>query len=230
MEVLLLPSQDNTLYETSIDSGETINERSNGAGNFLFAGRTGLDAGFRLRRAVLKFDLGSLPPDAEILSAELTLYQSKAAPDSPPAEMGLHRVLQEWGEGDSKGIGAEGQGDFPAAGDATWHHRLYPDTLWDAAGGSFDSIFSAVVTVGQDLGYYTWRCTSALVADVNAWLQQPELNFGWIVVGGEFAGYSAHRFNSRENVTVEQRPRLKIVYRKPGSVFADGFEAGQPCD
>jgi hypothetical protein len=34
------PSQDNTLYETPIDAGETRRERSNGAGNFLFVGRT----------------------------------------------------------------------------------------------------------------------------------------------------------------------------------------------
>jgi len=229
-EVLLQPGQDNTLYETSIDSGETVNERSNGAGNFLFAGRTGFDAGFRLRRAVLKFDLGDLPPDAEILSAELTLYQSKSAPGSPPAEMGLHRVLQAWGEGTSKGIAAEGQGDFPADDDATWHHSLYPGTLWDTAGGNYDSTASAVVTVGPDANDYTWECTQALVADVSTWLQQPELNFGWIVVGGEVAGYSAHRFNSRENATTETRPRLKIVYRTAGSVFGDGFEAAQPCD
>ena len=78
----LEPVQDNTLYETPIDSGATQYELSNGAGDFLFAGRGGMDAGFKLRRAVLKFDLSGLPAGAEILAARLTLHQSRAAPGS----------------------------------------------------------------------------------------------------------------------------------------------------
>ena len=225
----LSPSHDNTLYETVIDAGEMKNELSNGAGNFLFAGRTGLDAGFRLRRTVLKFDLSVLPAGAEILTAELTLYQSKAAPGSPPATMGLYRLQQDWGEGTSQGIGAEGQGDFATEGDATWHHRFYPATSWDTAGGSFALNPSALVTVGQTLGPYTWDCTSGMLDDLDTWLKTPELNFGWVITGGEEAGQSAHRFNSRTNPSAEERPRLTIVYRPEGGVFGDGFESDRDC-
>jgi len=225
----LEPSRDNTLYETPIDTAETQNERSNGAGNFLFFGRTGLDAGFRLRRAVLKFDLDTLPPGARILSATLRVYQSNAAPGSPPAEPGLHRLLQDWGEGDSKGIAAEGQGDFPADNDTTWHHRFYPDTSWDSAGGSYVDTPSAVMTIGQNLQHYTWGCAPALLADLRYWQENPEQNFGWIIVGGEIAGYSAHRINSRENANVEQRPLLTLVYLTADEVFIDGFEVGAGC-
>jgi hypothetical protein len=160
---------------------------------------------------------------------QLTVYQSKAAPNSPPAEMGLHRLLQEWGEGDSKAIAAEGQGDFASPNDATWHHRLYPDQDWETPGGHFQISPSATMTVGQNLQHYTWTCTPGLLADLQTWLQQPELNFGWIIVGGEIAGQSAHRFNSRENSTIEQRPKLRLIYKTPGSGFHDGFEAGPPC-
>jgi hypothetical protein len=218
------------LYETAIDSGETQNERSNGAGSFLFAGRTGLDGGFKGRRAVLKFDLSVLPPGAEILAAELTLYQSNAAPGSPPAAMGLHRVAQAWGEGESNGIGPEGQGNFAEPGDATWHHRLYPDLLWDTAGGSFAETASATVTVGQELDFYTWTCTGALRDDLALWQSDPGQHFGWIVIGGEEGGQSAHRFNSRENPEAATRPRLRIVYRPADSVLIDGFEPRLDCD
>ena len=228
--VELEPGQDNTLYETAIDSGETQNELSNGAGSFLFIGRTGFDGGFKRRRALLKFELAALPPGAEILAAELTLYQSKAAPGSPPASVRLHRVTQQWGEGVSEGIPPEGQGNFAEPGDATWHHRLYPDALWDTAGGSYADTASASATVGQELGAGTWPCTAALLADLLLWQSDPGLNFGWIMIGGEEGGQSAHRFNSRENTDAVTRPRLRITYRPAGSVLIDGFEGPVACE
>ncbi len=228
--VVLHPSQDNTLYETAMDTMEEQFELSNGAGNFIFSGRTGFDAGFKRRRAVLRFDLqAALPAGAEVLAAQLTLYQSKAAPGSPPANMGLYRVLQAWGEAGSKGIGAEGQGNFAEAGDVTWHHRLYPDELWDTAGGHFANQASATVIVGELLQDYSWQCTEELLADILYWQDNPAQNFGWIVVGGEEAGQSAHRFNSRENSNTQQRPRLELLYRLPGELFEDGFEATLSC-
>jgi hypothetical protein len=228
--LVLQPSQDNTLYQTPIDQVGQQNELSNGAGNFLFAGRTGLDAGFRLRRALIRFDLESvLPPGAEIVAASVTLYQSRAAPGSPPAEMGLHRILQAWGEGASKGIGPEGQGNFAEPGDATWHHRIFPDDLWDSEGGSFESLASAVSTVGQTLQFYDWSCDQKLLDDLEFWLANPELNFGWILVGGELAGMSAHRFNSRENENEQQRPTLTLYYLAEDSILNDGFENALNC-
>jgi len=228
--VVLEPSKDNTLYETPIDQNETQFERSNGAGSFLFSGRTGLDAGFRLRRALLRFDLEtSLPPGAQIFAVELTLYQSNVAPDAPPAIMGLHRVLQEWGEAGSDGIGPEGQGDFPEPGDATWHHRIFPDTLWDTAGGHFAAVPSAVTTIGQGIEDFTWACSAGLLSDMQFWQQNPAENFGWIVVGGEEGGFSAHRFNSRENADEELRPRLAVYFTRAETIYESGFEAPFSC-
>ena len=60
----LEPSHDNTLYETAIDQNDQKIEVSNGSGSFLFAGRTGLDAGYKRRRALLRFDLASSLPHA----------------------------------------------------------------------------------------------------------------------------------------------------------------------
>lgn len=216
----LEPSQDNSIYEPVIDL------MSNGSGIFLFAGRTGLDGGFKARRALLKYDLAAaLPANAIITYAELSLYQSKAAPNSPPAEIGLHRLSASWGEGPSNATGAEGQGAPAEAGDATWTHRFHPDTAWTAPGGDFEAAPTVTTTVGQTLGYYRWACTQALLLELNDWLQAPETNHGWILIGGEEGGQSAHRFNSRENSTPEHRPRLTLWYITDDTVFLDGFES-----
>ena len=228
--VILDASQDNTLYETAMDTSEDQFEVSNGSGSYTFSGRTGLDAGYKLRRSLLKFDLTSvIPADAIIVFAEISIYQSKAAPGSPPVSMAMHRVLQSWGEAGSDAFGAEGQGIWAEAGDATWHHRIYPDELWSTAGGSFAATASAATTVGQQLQSYTWTCTSALLDDLNGWLITPSNNFGWIMVGGEGGGFSAHRFSSRENSNTDQRPKLTLIYQSADDLFRDGFEATLDC-
>lgn len=226
----LKPAQDNTLYETAIDQDGVRNEMSNGAGNSLFVGRTGLDAGYKRRRALLRFDLeNALPPGAELIHAEFSMHQTKAAPNSPPAVMGLHRVLQSWGEGASNAVGPEGQGNFAESGDATWHHRLYPDELWTTPGGEYEPNMSAETTVGRVLQRFTWTCTQAMLADLRFWRDHPESNFGWVVVGGEDAGFSAHKFSSRENNTQTNRPTLIIVFSAVEDVFSVSFEGLPEC-
>jgi len=228
--VVLEPAQDNTLYETPIDQEEQKFEMSNGAGSSVFAGRTGLDASYRRRRALLQFDLASsLPADAEIIFAELSLYQSKAAPGSPPVAMNLHRVLESWGEGESNAFGPEGQGNPAEPDDATWHHSHYADVLWEMAGGSYQESPSVSTTVGQSLGSYLWSCNESLLEDLRFWHRTPEQNFGWILVGGEAGGFSAHRFSSREHNTPEQRPVLTIIYKQPHDIFEDGYEKSLNC-
>ena len=43
-------------------------------------------------------------------------------------------------------------------------------------------------------------------------MAQPASNFGWILVGDETQGFTAQRFSSRENSTVNNRPRLNVNY------------------
>ena len=125
--------------------------------------------------------------------------------------------------------GPEGQGNFAEPGDATWHHRLYPDELWTTPGGEYDPIASSETTVGRMLERFTWACTPAMLEDLRFWRDHPESNFGWIVVGGEDAGFSAHRFSSRENATPAHRPALVIDVANPGDLFRDSFETSPEC-
>ncbi len=224
-EVVLYPDKDNTLYETDMDGPDDPNEVSNGAGSFLFAGRTNLDSGFRLRRGLIHFDLAGIPPGSHILSAELVLYQSHISPNAFPVTMSLHRALEDWGEGSSDGIGPEGQGAPAQPGDATWFHSFYNTVLWTEAGGVFAPSASAFTTVGLALQDYGWNCSPGMVADLQHWLDDSGVNFGWVLLGNEDAGGSARRFNSVNNTEAGSRPRLRLVYRSPGDVFGDGFES-----
>ncbi len=226
----LTPSLDNTMYETEMDMPPEQNELSNGEGIFLFAGRTGLDGGFRLRRALLKFDLEALPAGSEILAAELVLFQSRAAPGSPPSKMTLHGVLQEWGEGASDAPGPEGQGALAEPGDASWFHRIYDSESWRFPGGEFANVSASSATVGTAVGDFVWPCTQVMIQQLNTWLSDPDRNFGWLLMGFEAGGRNAHRFHSRQHSDPETRPRLRLVYRPPGMVLSDSFEAQATCD
>ena len=219
----LFPSHDTTIYEPLNAMATPL---SNGAGSFLFTGRTGLDGGFTARRALIRFDLESqLPAGVTIVEAELRLVQSKAAPLSPPAEIGLYRLNAEWGEADSNATGPEGQGAEALTGDATWTHRLHPDSAWSTPGGDFGPSASAVTTVGQALQQYTWACSATMVSDLNQWMALPESNHGWILLGGEDSGKTGHRFNSRDNAAPETWPVLVVRYVPDDELFADGFES-----
>ena len=206
--VTLSPIQDNTLYETPARTPDGTAVLSNGAGDYLFAGRilTG-----ELRRALIAFDVaGSLPSGAAITEVSLTLQMSKTI--AGPTPVTLHRVLADWGEGDSQAGGEEGAGAPAQSGDATWQHTFYPSSFWLVQGGDFVGTPSASQTVAGN-GAYTWQSTPELVADVQRWLDSPSANFGWVVLGSESAPPTAKRFNSRENGAGV--PSLTITYQAP---------------
>jgi hypothetical protein len=199
----LAPVKDNTLYETA------GGEMSNGAGVYVFAGRTLL---FGLRRAVLSFDVaGAIPAGATINSATLTLNVSQSNSGDHPAA--LHRLGADWGESTSDAGSPGGLGAPSAPGDATWIHTFFPSQLWSAAGGDFDATASATIPVGG-LGPYTWGSTAAMVADVQGWLDTPAANFGWILIGdeGQDGLGAAKRYDSSESVDPLLAPTLTVDY------------------
>ena len=110
-ELTLTASKDNTLYESA--SGAL----SNGKGEYIFAGSTNLTE-VGVRRALIAFDLSNqLLSSATIISASLELNMSKSLISE--SEVGLHRVLANWGEGQSDAENEEGAGAEATIGDAT---------------------------------------------------------------------------------------------------------------
>lgn len=230
--VTLTPSRDSTIYEPK----QGGNIFANGAGQYLFAGRVGFDGGFVRRRTLLKFDVAAtLPSGATITAAVLRLYVSKSPSDNGDETVGLklHRLNKDWGEGASDPPGPEGQGTTPENDDATWISRFHnrdPAELWTESGAKVEDDYQAIESSGAALGkqlqYYTWPCKTALLADVQLWLDDPASNFGWILLGDD-GGFSARRFNSRENN--EFKPELVIYYTEAGTILHDTLEAQPVC-
>lgn len=220
--VMINPGKDNTLYEHAAGA------LSNGAGKYFFAGKTGAGA---IRRGLLQFDLiGFVPPTSTVIEVTLTMNMSRTI--TGEHDVSLHRLLSDWGEGDSAAPGEEGGGTTASPGDATWLHTFFNTSFWNAAGGDFVATPSASEPVNA-LGFYTWGSTPEMVADVQSWVDDPSANFGWILVGNESLSSSAKRFDSRQNLTPANRPVLTVTYMPPTSIndrgnqFPTEFELAQ---
>ncbi|MEX0322088.1 MAG: DNRLRE domain-containing protein [Puniceicoccaceae bacterium] len=191
--------------DTSLYSEGTL---SNGQGISIFAGRTkqGND-----RRGLVQFNLeGLLPANAVVDSVSLSMYVSKVPiGGGPDTYFRIHRLTRDWGEGASNAGDVGGKGAAAEAGDATWLESELGVQAWTQPGGDYVATESAEEVV-SGLGFYNWM-GDGLLADVNAWLQDPASNFGWIIVGENSLG-SAARFESRHYWNDVQRPQLIIEY------------------
>jgi hypothetical protein len=202
--VSLSPAADNTLYED--DAGAL----SNGAGERLFAGMTIMNA---RRRALIRFDFSPIPAGSQITGVTLRMNMSRGG--SALADVSLHRALAPWGEGASDAEAEEGIGAPAAPGDATWIHRAFSTTPWTAPGGDFDPLAASTVGVGG-VGPATWPSTPLLVAQAQSMLDDPSMNFGWLLLGDETSvPPTAKRFDSREHPTMANRPVLEVSYIIP---------------
>ena len=241
-EVTLVPSADVTLYENLF--GDT----ANGAGDAFFIGKNNSNLNYR---GLLRFDLSSIPDGATIESATLTLYCNRTIAGSEPAT--LHRVLADWGEGDSVPTGNGGAGAPAAEDDATWLYRFFVPPFgagspaWDNAGGDFAPTPSDSTSIGGEFQFFSFD-GSGLAADVQAFVDGSLDNFGWMIRGREEGGgRSSKRFDTKESASPEFHPRLTVVFSSGGGctaadvappfgvldladvgAFVDGFIAGDP--
>ena len=201
-EVITLgASKDNTLFENV--SGAI----SNGQGSYLYSGMTAIGG---LRRGLIAFDLSAIPAGSTITNVSFSIRVSRTITASE--RTGLHRMLANWGEGQSNSNGqAGGGGGAPAEpGDATWTHAFFGSAPWTNLGGDFDAAPSA----GQQLvgtGFYTFSGTG-LIQDVQSWVDNPSTNFGWAIIGNEAVSGSAKRLDSRNHPTPANRPSLTVTY------------------
>lgn len=195
---------DTTIY----DSNNEVFQNSNGGGASLFAGRirTG-----QLRRALVKFDLSSIPAGSQITAAsfQMRAVQSNAA----SSNHSLHRITTDWQPGTVNATLNPGQGAPAQPGDATWIFSSFNTIRWTSSGGDFVSAASAsaVASVGATV---VWS-DAQLTQDVQDWVDGTAPNFGWILIGNEITNQTAFRFNSSEGGSVGTRPRLTVDYNPP---------------
>jgi hypothetical protein len=213
--ITINPDKDNTLIQTTSPSGQL----SNGLGD-IFVGRTNQDgsgpAVTSIRRGLVHFNVsGNLPANATITG--VTLKMTNVMTNNGDQTLSLQDALQDWGQGTSNfngGIGA------PATqNDATWLYTFYNATTpsasptWTTAGGSFSSTVSASTLDpgGQSGNVISWT-SAQMIADVQSWLNNPNSNFGWGIIGNESTGQTAKRLNSSESANP---PQLVITYTVP---------------
>lgn len=211
--VILAAAKDNTLYQSPTGAF------SNGAGDFLFSGRT-LEAQNSIRRGLIQFNLSSIPTGAVINSVTVRLNMNRAV-RAGTVNVGLHQMTRDWGEGTSDAtFQGEGTGALATVGDATWTQAINPNVNWTTVGGDFVAQASASLALDPN-GLYTWGSTAGLVANVQQWVNNPNSNFGWMILGDESvaAGVTAMRYNSRNNAALG--PQLSVDFTaipEPSSV------------
>lgn len=201
--VSFFPSKDNTLYEDP--AGQT----SNGQGIFFFAGKTNAS---NLRRGLIAFDLASIPTNATVTAATLSMFLDQPRINATPVDISLSKVSRDWGEGASNAGSPGGFGIQAEENDATWLHTFFDTGFWTTPGGDFSPTFSATTPVMDSDITYTWS-GSGMLADVQSWVSNPASNFGWVILGNEAAVGRAQRFASGEDVN--NPPRLTITFQAP---------------
>ena len=207
--VQLEPSRDNSIYSESTNSA--------GGSSWLFSGIT---ASNDSRRALVAFDLvGSVPAGATINSVTLSFVATRTGPGSGPGDTAaVHRLTTDWGEGDAAPGILNGAGATAGPGDATWQEAMNGAVSWTTPGGDFltaSATQPAPTVPGQAL---VFASSAALIADVQAWVDDPSTNFGWIIVTqSEIRG--ARAYGAREGAMGE-RPVLTVDFDAAASPVA----------
>ncbi len=159
----------------------------------IFVGTDGAD---NPKRGLIEFDIAgsSIPADSIITGVTLQLTVGQVAGSgggsgggSGSAEtISLFNESQSWGQptnvAGSTSFSGTGHGAAPHTGDATWNYAFYTATPWTIAGGDWSSSLTDIAdaSVTGTLTSFTWSST-AMVADVQSWLNNPTTNFGWII-------------------------------------------------
>lgn len=167
-------------------------------------------------RGLYKFDTTEIAPGTRVVSAtlELSVVFRGFTTDSHS----VHRVLRDWGEGD------KAAGPFPGTvgalaedGEATWQARFVPAALWAAPGGGAGIDYVADASASQSIGgpeRYSFS-SEGLVADVQAWIDNPGTNYGWLLkIDDELAFGTARRFATREDSA--NAPALLVELEEEG--------------
>ena len=172
------------------------------------------------RDTLIKFDLSSLPANAVITGASLSLlyYQDWDIGSSDYLTVSAYRLLHSWTEG-------SGGSDNGRTGAAFYYRYAYPDTTQWYNGGArgVDQDRQAnpdasvtLYNIGSGYAWETWS-GSGITASVANWYANPSQNLGWVM---DYSAYSDSQdgviFHSSNYSTSPAdyvwRPKLQIDY------------------
>lgn len=164
-------------------------------------------------RVLLRFDLSAIPANSAILSADLSITVNReASGGGGGARHRLNRLLVDWDEGLKSGL----SGQPATMGEVTWNSRKHGAEPWHLPGGRPDFDYADTMSSIQLLdgtGTYVFPTFSTLVSDIQAWVKNPDTNFGWLISSlSEDELGNVRRIRSRESATP---PALTIRYTPP---------------
>lgn len=210
------------IFITAADTSLLEVAPTNNHGGFIGM-NSGTTQNFKRTRALLHFDLSSLPTNTVVFSAAVQLAVTRQPDEPPPAiTFGLRRMLRPWGEGNKNPPATSpsaGSGLPASPGEATWNHAFFPTNAWSTPGGASGVDFSATESSFQQVygvgeSPYRFENTPEMIADVAAWISQPQTNFGWMLLcNEEHLNFSARRWGTREDVN--NPPLLELDYLVP---------------
>jgi len=173
----LRPSQDANIFQG-------LDESAAGSGRYTVGYRNYTETGAILEnRALVQFDLSSLPSDAQIVSAEILLDTYGRTREGEP-DIQAHRITSFW---TTEATSASGGGSIPAnaiTGDVTWKYSSYDSLTWNNPGGDFDSeVLSTESNDGRE--DHVFPSTPALVDTVQGWVDDIYPNYGFMLLDPE---------------------------------------------
>jgi uncharacterized repeat protein (TIGR01451 family) len=226
--VSLTPAKDNSLIEYQAP------QYSGGAAPYIFVGLEHFS--LTRMRGLVDFNIaGSIPAGSTINSVSLTVTMELTnSTTTVTPTVGLHDVLQNWGQG--TGVPTAFMPPFSptTTNDATWTNTFYPNQTWNTPGGDFSRTTSGTAVFGADGTTSTFSSTSQMVADVQSWLNNPNANFGWLMLGDETQN-SGKMIGSMHS---QNPPTLTIDYTPPAqppsltvsSSHSGSFRQGDSAD
>ena len=162
-----------------------------------------------LQRALVQFDLSSVPVGAIIHSATLNM---EATAVGGTINIDAYQVLESWAEGTANG----------SSDDANWTNRD-TGTAWTTAGGYFDP--TAIDSLGVTAtGQLSWSITT-LVQD---WVDGTYANYGVMIGSPDGGGDRTVTFDSREGTIAPQLIiHYSIVNEAPTDISPDSASVNE---
>jgi len=157
--------------------------------------------------------VSTIPTDATISSAQCSLYVTQlykaGSADTINHHKDICRVTTSWDEG-TKNNGCDA---------SNWVYATDAVT-WTTPGGDYSA---------TDYGYFRtsatgWmRCTSSGIVDlIQFWVENPDSNFGMIIVSDTTANDSCYFIASSDTSLASIRPRLNVVWSAGSTAIGGG--------
>ena len=163
---------------------------------------------------LVRFELGSIPPNAAVSSARLSLYNTTSPPNGIARRIKAFRVLRSWDEGNQVASALDAPGKRGATGENAFAYFPGEGTNvpWSEIGLGVDTDYEAVAMATVEVrgpGWYEWN----LSAVVQEWVRHPGTNRGLVLrddSGFQPLDTDERDFLSSDASDAPLRPRLTL--------------------